>query len=81
MRINIETGKMTHLSAIDEEITEWYKASCDQIEFEQLPTKKLNKNFNDYLIGQQFCNSTATVKFKIQIIFNSAKIISVDFIE
>lgn len=45
MRINRETGEMIHLSAIDEELAEWYKASCDQIEFEQLPTKKIKQKF------------------------------------
>ena len=45
MRINRETGEMIHLSATDEEITGWYKASCNKIEFEQLPIKKVKQKF------------------------------------
>ena len=41
----------------------------------------MKKTLNDYLIEQQSCNNPATLKIKIKLKFNFAKIISGDFIE
>ena len=41
----------------------------------------MKKTLNDYLIEQQSCNNPATLKIKIKLKLNFAKIINVDLVE